>query len=113
MKKALIVLVLSLFTVGFASAQTGDAEAKIKTSAVCKMCKKTIETALAYEKGVKAVTLDVDTKVATITYNPKKTDVAKLRQAISKSGYDADEVPAQEKAYNQLDDCCKKDAGDH
>ena len=46
---------------------------KIKTSAVCDMCKDRIEQGMAFEKGVKNVVLDVDTKIATITYNPSKT----------------------------------------
>lgn len=110
MKKAFVLFALSLFTIGVVSAQTQDAEVKIKTSAVCKMCKKTIETALSYEKGVKASNLDVASKVVTIAYNPKKTNPDQLRKAVTKAGYDADAMPAEEKAYNQLDDCCKKDA---
>ncbi len=110
MKKVFVMFALSLFSFGFAFAQTQDSEVKIKTSAVCKMCKKTIETALSYEKGVKASNLDVNSKVVTIAYNPKKTNPEQLRKAIAKTGYDADSVPAEAKAYNQLEDCCKKDA---
>lgn len=110
MKKVFALFAFSLFTLGFVNAQSKDAEVKIKTSAVCKMCKKTIETALSYEKGVKASSLDVNSKVVTIAYNPKKTNPDELRKAIAKTGYDADNVAAEEKAYNQLDDCCKKDA---
>ncbi len=110
MKKAIVMFVASLLTVGVAVAQSKDAEVKIKTSAVCKMCKKTIETALSYEKGVKSSVLDVNSKVITIAYNPKKTNPDQLREAITKTGYDADTVPAKEKAYNQLDECCKKTA---
>ncbi|TAE87931.1 MAG: copper chaperone [Bacteroidetes bacterium] len=83
---------------------------KIKTSAVCDMCKETLEKAMAYEKGVKNSNLDVDTKVFTVTFDPKKTNLDKLRLAIVKSGYDADGQIADEKAYNNLHACCKKDA---
>lgn len=83
--------------------------AKIKTSAVCDMCKETIEKAMAYEKGVKTSNLDVDSKILTVTYDPKKTTIEKLRLAIVKSGYDADGQIADEKAYNNLHACCKKD----
>ncbi|MCY7352198.1 MAG: cation transporter [Cytophagaceae bacterium] len=81
---------------------------KIKTSAICKMCKARIERNLAYEKGVTDVTLDVDTKVATVTFNPKKTDVAKIKANIVKTGYDADEISADPKGYDKLPNCCKK-----
>jgi copper chaperone CopZ len=85
----------------------------IKTSAVCGMCKDRIEGGLAFEKGVKSSTLDVDTKVATIIYNPAKTSPAQLRQTVSKLGYDADTIPANQVAYNKLPACCKKDAPKH
>ena len=44
----------------------------IKTSAICDMCKSTIERDLAFEKGVKFSNLDLDTKVITVEFNPKK-----------------------------------------
>ncbi len=114
MKKAIAAIVF-LFAGAMSSfAQDGkEAQVQIKTSAVCKMCKATIEKYLAYEKGVKSSSLDVPSKVVTVTYNPKKTDLAKIKQAINKSGYDADELPADAKAYEALDDCCKKDAAAH
>jgi len=110
MKKVFVIFVLGLCVTSFASAQSKEAEVKIKTSAVCKMCKKTIEKALMYEKGVKSSELDVNSKIVTIAYNPKKTNPDQLRKAIARSGYDADNVAAEEKAYSRLDDCCKKDA---
>jgi periplasmic mercuric ion binding protein len=85
----------------------------IRTSAVCDMCKDRIEQGLAYEKGVKKAELDVKTKIVTITYNPAKTNPDELRKAISKLGYDADNVAADKTAYAKLPACCKKDAGKH
>ncbi|WP_338876501.1 heavy metal-associated domain-containing protein [Spirosoma sp. SC4-14] len=91
-----------------------DKEVKIKTSAICSMCKARIERNLSFEKGVKEANLDVKTKVVTIRYNPAKTDVAKLKANISKTGYDAEDVLADEVGYNKLPSCCKKGGGmDH
>jgi copper chaperone CopZ len=75
------------------------------------MCKETMELAMSYEKGVKSSELNVDTKILTVTYLPKKTDANKVRIAVTKTGYDADQLPADPKAYNNLHSCCKKDAG--
>jgi cation transport ATPase len=86
---------------------------KIKTSAVCRQCKDRIEQGLAFEKGVKDVTLDLETKEAIIRYNPGKTTPENLRKAISKLGYDADSVAADPDAYKKLPACCKKDAPPH
>jgi len=88
-------------------------EIKIKTSAVCGMCKDRIEGCLAFEKGVKSATLDVETKVVTVAYNPAKTSPDQLRKTISKLGYDADTIPAGQAAYARLPACCKKDAPEH
>lgn len=114
MKKAIAVIVFLFAGATFTFAQDGkEAKAQIKTSAVCKMCKATIEKYLAYEKGVKSANLDVPSKVVTVTYNPKKTDLTKIKQAINKSGYDADELPADAKAYEGLEECCKKEVAPH
>ncbi|WP_448530427.1 heavy-metal-associated domain-containing protein [Raineya sp.] len=110
MKKFAFLFAL-MFVAIFAFAQeTADLqEVQIKTSAVCGMCKKKIEKDLSYEKGVVSADLNVETKIVTVKYNPKKTSVAKIKKAINKAGYDADELPANPKAYNKLPECCKKD----
>ena len=88
-------------------------EIKIKTSAVCGMCKDKIEQGLAYEKGIKDVNLNVETKIATVKYNPEKITPDQIRKAISKLGYNADEVLADKTAYDKLPKCCKKDTSKH
>jgi mercuric ion binding protein len=115
----LIILLLSL-SIKAATAQTavkdsivnsdGTVTIQLKTSSVCEMCKETIEKALAYEKGIKSSDLVVDSKVLTVVYDPRKTNSIKVKVAVSKSGYDADEWPADSKAYERLHSCCKKDS---
>jgi len=102
-----ILAMFILFTTP-AIAQDKTETIYVKTSATCDMCKETIEKYVAFEKGVKKISVDVSTKIATIVYNPQKTTPEKVRRAIAKSGYDADDVKADPKAYNKLDECCKK-----
>jgi mercuric ion binding protein len=102
------ILIVFFVATGKSQEQATTAEVKIKTSATCDMCKETIEKNLAFEKGIKKSVVDVDSKVVTVTYNPEKTSPEKIRMAISKIGYDADDVPADAKAYKKLDECCKK-----
>jgi copper chaperone CopZ len=102
-----------LFSNGSYSQDKKNVELNIKTSAVCGQCKDRIEKGMAYEKGIKDVVLDVDTKVATVKYNPAKTTPAEIRLAISKLGYDADDIPADKTAYAKLPACCKKDGKKH
>lgn len=118
MKNLLLTLILALSTALSAAAQqkavaTGPAQVQILTSAVCGMCKTTLEKAMAYEKGVKAAELDVEAKMLTIVYQPEKTSVEKLRLAISRAGYDADSLKADSRAHDRLPDCCQKTAAPH
>ncbi len=109
-RSTFFLTVASLFiaTTGL-RAEDGTKEVKIKTSAICEMCKERIERNLAFEKGVKEADLDVKTKVVTIRYNPKKTDVTKLKANIAKTGYDAEDVTADPAGYAKLPSCCKKE----
>ena len=81
--------------------------ARIKTSAVCEQCKERIENDLSFERGVKSVKLDIETKIVTVVYNSKKTNQENIRQAITRIGYDADSLKADSKSYQKLPDCCK------
>ncbi len=81
---------------------------KIKTSAICDMCKVSIERALLKLQGVQTAELDLVTKKVNIRYDADQLSVATLRQAIAAVGYDADEVTARPKAYDSLAACCKK-----
>jgi periplasmic mercuric ion binding protein len=116
MKKMIAILgvaMMAILMINPASAQEGKTkknyeEVQIQTSAVCGMCKERIETNIAYEKGVKKVELDNETKIVTIGFDPRKTNADALRQAISGLGYDADDVKADPVAYEKLPGCCKK-----
>ena len=54
------------------------------------MCKERLERNLGLAKGVKESNLNLDDKVMTVKYNPKKTDLASIKETIVKTGYDAD-----------------------
>lgn len=86
---------------------------EIKSTVVCGMCEERIIKDMAFEKGVKDVKVDLETKIITITYKTEKTDEKTLKKAITKIGYDADEMPADEKAYEKLPACCKRDVDPH
>ncbi|MGD1843463.1 MAG: heavy-metal-associated domain-containing protein [Thermonemataceae bacterium] len=113
MKKIMFIAAL-IMCIGTLQAQSKKLkEVEIKTSAVCGMCKTSIERDLAFEKGVKSSNLNLENKMLTVIYNPKKTSPEKIRQAVTKVGYDADDLPADEKAYDKLEACCKKENSPH
>lgn len=86
---------------------------EIQTSAICGMCKKRLEHDIAFEKGVKSVELNDETKVLTVKFKEGKNTKEKIKKAITKVGYDADEMPAVKKAYDALPECCKKGNDPH
>lgn len=105
-----ILLFILLFSSSASFAQKGIQTINIKTSAVCDMCKERIEKEMAFTKGVTSATLDVKTAILTVSYKASKTDPATIRKAINGIGYDADDSPADPKAYDDLHHCCKKDS---
>ncbi|RFS13875.1 heavy-metal-associated domain-containing protein [Emticicia sp. C21] len=114
MKNILFILFFATIFSGFTKEDPPKtAEVKLKTSAICGMCKKRIERDLGVTKGIVGSNLNLDDKVVTVTYNPKKTNPEKIKNAISKIGYDADEVVADQKAHDALPDCCQKTAAAH
>ncbi len=104
MKIHISIFLLLISVIGFAQTQT----VQIQTSAQCEMCKKKIEKQVMAVKGVKNAVLDLNTKIVRVKYDSKKVQLNDIKTAISQAGYDANEVKADEKAYSQLEDCCKK-----
>lgn len=85
------------------------AHVEIQSSTVCDMCEKTIEENLIYEKGVKKVDVDLAANKIHVDYDPRKNSPEKLRAAVSKLGYMADDLPGDEAAFKKLPLCCQKE----
>jgi copper chaperone CopZ len=108
MKHIILSLTFLFFSFSFVQAQSRNVESvDILTSAICEMCKDAIEYDLIYEKGVKTADLDLESKVITVTYNPKKTSPETIRKRISLTGYHADSILRDKEAYEKLPACCK------
>lgn len=118
MKK--LTFILAFFGVFFFSNQAAAQKQKatetvvIKTKIYCDHCKKCescgdrLEKSLLKEKGIQMITLDEKEMTIKVVYNTKKTTIDAIKIAISKQGYDADDVKADDVAYESLDGCCKK-----
>jgi len=105
MKKILLLIVLMAFAL-LTSAQSDTLV--VKTSVLCNECKERIEHDLSFTKGVKSNVVNLDTKEVTVVYNGEKTNPEKIRVAITKIGYDADSLKADQKAFNKLPLCCRE-----
>ena len=114
MKKVIGILVTVLFFSFGAFAQKGKtAEVSFASSVKCGMCKKTIESNLGKEAGVKEVNVDLKDKTVNVVYNPKKLSKEKLQEKITLIGYDADEMVADQAAHDALPACCRKTSKSH
>lgn len=108
--KLTLLSIIGLVTVSFAQ-QKAVQKVVIKTPTVqCEMCKDKIEKYLTREPGVTAVKVDYKKKTTTVTFLSDRNNIEQLKTSIANAGYDADDVTADEAAYNKLPKCCKKPA---
>jgi mercuric ion binding protein len=111
--KTTILLIAVFFISNAAVAQKTNQKAVIKTFLNCDHCKECETCGLKFKtemlkiKGVKMYELDDKAMTFTVYFNAKKTNLQTIKVAISKLGYDADEVKADPAAYEKLDGCCK------
>lgn len=115
MKTKYVIIIIGLLTLSYQSQaqQTENKKKKseiiiIQTSGHCHSCKETIENGLAFEKGIIDVAYDISTAKVTVTFNPQKTNVDKIKKSINDLGYDADDF----KVNNQSGNDCKQE-GNH
>ncbi len=103
MKKASLNVFFFVFVFSFvleAYSQESTKEkkvVKILTSLDCQACVEKINKNIAFEKGVRKIEADLETKIVTITYRSDKTTPEKLAKAIRKLGYTAEILPEKEK----------------
>lgn len=96
-----------LLSITFANAQIKNAKTETaKIYGNCGMCKKTIETAANVTKTAK-VDWNVDTKMASITYDTKKTNPDEILKRIALARYDSDKFLAPDAVYDKLHGCCQ------
>jgi len=109
--RILLIFGLLLFAFGVQAQKSSKVETvTIKSSIQCGMCEDRLTDMFAEYWAVKEVNFNVPEQLITVKYNKKKTSVEEIRLKIAETGYDADDVEAVTKAYNQLPGCCKKGA---
>lgn len=107
--KNILMAMTLLLSITFANAQIKNAKTETaKIYGNCGMCKKTIETAANVNKTAK-VDWNVDTKMASITYDTKKTNPDEILKRIALAGYDSDKFLAPDAVYDKLHGCCQYD----
>jgi copper chaperone CopZ len=70
---------------------------RFETSIDCENCVNTIMKNIPFEKGVKDVKCDLETKEVTVQYQKDKTSPETLKRSIEKLGFTAKEVTEKKK----------------
>jgi periplasmic mercuric ion binding protein len=112
MKTFIMMLILMAgFQMAFAQNKTPKEKNSINTSfevkGVCNMCKKRIETAAIYTKGVKHASWEKETQKLTVIYNKKQITEEKIHQNIAAVGHDTSMASAATEVYVKLPGCCR------
>ena len=108
--KLLLLILIFCFSIQSNFAQTK--KISFEVAGMCGMCQDRIEKALDI-KGVKIAYWSVETKICKVTYNSSKISEKEIQQVIAKVGHDTPMVQANEKAYNNLHQCCRYDRADY
>lgn len=107
-KTGLMAIAL-LLSVTAATAQIKNSKTEtVKIFGNCGMCETNIEKAGSLNK-VAMVDWNKDSKMATITYDSKKTNSDEILKRIALAGYDSEKFSAPDDVYDNLHGCCQYD----
>ncbi len=84
---------------------------KIKVFGNCNICKENIETA-SKTAGATSAEWNKTSKWLTVTYDPSKVTSEQIQKNIAAAGYNTEKYKGDDKAYNNLDECCQYDRKD-
>ena len=114
MRNSIFLILFTFFSFTLSAQNSKNEKAVIQTTIdcdhckVCETCGQNFQENLYKIKGLKMYELDEKAMTLTVFYNGKKTTLNEIKTAITKLGYDADEMKADPNAYEKLDGCCKK-----
>ena len=108
MNNKLITLSLVLGLIIGCSGEAENKTAEIALNTIqCGMCTDKIASGLGKLDGVVKVDVDLEKKIGKVVYKAGVIDLGIIEKAIAAIGYDANDTPAEPKAYSGLDMCCK------
>ena len=108
MNKKLITLSLALGLIIGCSGEAENKTAEIALNTIqCGMCTDKIASGLGKLEGVVKVDVDLEKKIGKVVYKAGVINLGVIEKAIAAIGYDANNTPAEPKAYSELDMCCK------
>lgn len=103
MKKSLLITAALLFIFSSLTLSAQEKNKKnlstvrFETSIDCENCVSTVMKNIPFEKGVKDVKCDLETREVTVQYQKDKTSPETLKRSIEKLGFTAKEVTEKKK----------------
>ena len=92
---AIIIVALVILVGGTYEAETVETASISVEGMRCGACCTKVETALASQNGVKTVSVNLETKFATVEFYPAKVAKSELVQAVSDAGFAVNEAACE------------------
>ena len=92
---AIIIIAMVILVGGTYEAETVETASISVEGMRCDACCTKIETALASQNGVKTVSVNLETKFATVEFYPAKVAKSELVQAVSDAGFAVNEAACE------------------
>jgi periplasmic mercuric ion binding protein len=108
-KSIIALFFVALLFVSANALQAATKECKVKTNVHCGTCEGKINKGLKSHDGVLKSSVDMDTKVATVSYDSDKTSEAAIVKEIAALGYTASLVDGTSAKASSGSKCCSKD----
>lgn len=106
--KHLLVLSMLFNSAAYSQAgntSSGDTTIRFKVFGACIQCRQRIEAAVK-GRGVRSGSWDIDSKQLSLTYDPSRTSLDKIRRRILDAGHDLEGEKAKDVVYYELPACC-------
>jgi copper chaperone CopZ len=108
MKSLILTMALAIITNVSYSQIKNAKTVNVKINGNCGMCKTKIEKT-GSQANVSKTIWNMNNRLAKITFDSKKTNLAAILKNIALAGYDNQEYTAPTASYDGLHDCCKYD----
>jgi periplasmic mercuric ion binding protein len=112
--KAFSLCLIAIFCFGIAGfaqyqqTQKVSGKAVIKTPTIlCEKCQEKVEFFISHTEGVTSAAVNIRKKTTTVTWLNDRSSLEHIKTAIANLGYDADDIEAEEYAFNRLPKSCK------
>lgn len=96
MKRLSFIILALSFSVALFAKDIKTVVLKTQPEMHCANCEKNIKNNIRFEKGIKSIKTDLNSKTVTIEYDADQTSVEKIIAGFKKINYEAQEVEVKE-----------------